>query len=345
MFSNRRSVVAATILLLLVCLAPMAKASEAHPPPPPPPDTSMQAGLLLEMESGNVLWAREENAIRAPASLTKVLTGLVALENGSLEDTAVISNAARNAPGQRMFAEEGWTMTVGDMLWGLMLQSGNDAAIALAERISPDGTQAGFMKLANLRAKELGATETNFMNPHGMDQPGHQTTARDLALITSAALQNPTFAQIVSSKTHVVPWGDGRDHLFMNHNKMLWRYPGAMGVKTGFTRGAGNCLISAVHRDGRTLIAVVMGSANHYGDSTALYDWGFANLASLRAHSRYSIRPDLTPGIVDPKIDEGTESGMAADGPKVQILLPAIGLVCLVALGMVRRLSIYLSRT
>lgn len=345
MFSYRPRVVAATILLLL-CLAPVAQASDVAPPPPPAPETSMQAGLLLDMESGNVLWTRDEKAIRAPASLTKVLTGLVALENSPLDKTGVISEAARNADGQRMFAEQGWTMTVGDMLWGLLLQSGNDAAIALAETISPDGTEAGFMQMANARAKELGATDTNLVNPHGMDQPGHQTTARDLALITSAALQNPKFAEMVSSKTHVVPWGDGQNHLFINHNKLLWRYPGAMGVKTGFTRGAGSCLISAVQRDGHTLIAVVMGSVNHYADSTALYDWGFANLSALKTHSSYSIRPNLDGNAAELHIDEPSSSaGVATSGIQVEILVPALGLVCLLALGMVRRYILYFSRT
>ncbi|HEX2053597.1 MAG TPA: D-alanyl-D-alanine carboxypeptidase family protein [Actinomycetota bacterium] len=344
MFNKRPYVVVAAVLLLS-CLAPAAQASQAISPPPPP-QVSMQAGLLMELESGNVLWAREESSLRAPASLTKVLTALVALENSPLEKTGVISPAARNVPGQRMFAEEGWTMTVGDMLWGLLLQSGNDAAISLAETVSPDGTQAGFMKMANDRARELGATDTNFVNPHGMDQPGHQTTARDLALITAAALQDPTFKQMVSSKTHVVPWGDGQKHLFINHNKLLWRYPGAMGVKTGFTRGAGSCLISAVQRDGHTLIAVVMGSPNHYAESTALYDWGFGNLASLKTASKYSIRPDLTPASAELTIDgETSDTGIASGGVQLRLLIPMLGIVFLGALAMVRRYSLYFSRT
>lgn len=344
MFNSRVCVVITTFLLALF-VAPAALASEA--PPPPPPDTTMQAGVLLDMESGNVLWARDERTIRAPASLTKILTALVAIENSDLNKQGVISKAARNAPGQRMFAEEGWTMTVGDMLWGLLLQSGNDAAIALAETVSPDGTVAGFMKMANDRARELGATNSNFMNPHGLDEPGHQTTAKDLALLTSAAMQNPTFAQMVSQKTRVVPWGDGQNHLFINHNKLLWKYPGTVGVKTGFTSDAGNCLISAVQRDGRTLIAVVMGTGNHYAESTALYDWGFANLPALKAHSAYSIRPDLTPQNAELEIDPaGSEpAGLTAGGVQLKILVPALAIVCLIALTMVRRYSLYFSRT
>jgi D-alanyl-D-alanine carboxypeptidase (penicillin-binding protein 5/6) len=306
----------------------------------------MQAGVLLDMESGNVLWARDEKAIRAPASLTKIVTALVAIESGDLNKPGVISPAARNVAGQRMFAEQGWTMTVGDMLWGLLLQSGNDAAVALAETLSPDGTIPGFMQIVNNRARELGATDSHFMNPHGLDEPGHQTTAKDLALLTSAAMQNPTFAGMVGSKTHVVPWGDGKGHLFINHNKLLWRYPGTVGVKTGFTTDAGNCLISAVQRDGHTLIAVVMGTGNHYAESTALYDWGFANLASLRAHSTYSIRPDLTPGNAQLEIeDQSARSGLPTEGIQFRILIPALAIVCLIATQMVRRYSLYFSRT
>ncbi len=307
----------------------------------------MRAGVLLDMESGNVLWARDEKVIRAPASLTKVLTGLVAIENSDLNQQGVISNDARTVPGQRMFAEAGWTMTVRDMLWGLLLQSGNDAAISLAETVSPDGTVEGFMQMANARARELGATDSNFVNPHGLDAPGHQTTARDLALITSAALRNPTFVDMVGSKTHVVPWGDGQDHLFINHNKLLWRYAGTIGVKTGFTNDAGNCLISAVQRDGRTLIAVVMGTGNHYAESTALYDWGFANLPALQARSTYSIRPDLTPQNAEMEISSTRDSGTAglAAGVQIKYLVPALAVVCLIAMGMVRRYSLYFSRT
>jgi serine-type D-Ala-D-Ala carboxypeptidase (penicillin-binding protein 5/6) len=343
MFNSRICVVLTTVLVAL-CLAPAALASDA--PPPPPPGTTMQAGVLLDMESGNVLWAHDEKAMRAPASLTKILTALVAIENSDLNKQGVISHAARNVAGGRMFAEEGWTMTVGDMLWGLLLQSGNDAAISLAETVSPDGTVAGFMKMANDRAHELGATDSNFMNPHGLDEPGHQTTAKDLALLTSAALRNPTFVEMVGSKTHVVPWGDGQRHLFINHNKLLWRYPGTIGVKTGFTSDAGNCLISAVQRDGRTLIAVVMGTGNHYAESSALYDWGFANLPALKAHSAYSIRPDLTPQNSEMQnAASSVPADLSAGGVQLKILVPALAIVCLIAMAMVRRYSLYFSRT
>lgn len=324
------------LLLTIVCLAPvgaLAQApAEATAEAPP---TSMISGILIDLESKKVLWAKDAESMRAPASLTKILTALTVLELANLEDTAVISKAARNAPGGRMYAEEGWTFTVQDLLWGLMLQSGNDAAITLAEKVSPDGTIAGFMKLANAKAVELGATDSNFMNPHGLDEPGHTTTARDLGIITAAAMQNPIFARMVASKTHNVPWGDGNQHMFINHNKMLWRTPGAIGVKTGFTNEAGNCLVSAVHRNGSTLIAVVMGTPQHYADSNALYDWGFAN--ALTSHSTSDVnRPSI-------ELSESSANGLVVTQSSTSsigvgnLLVPALAIAVLSMLAIAFR--------
>jgi serine-type D-Ala-D-Ala carboxypeptidase (penicillin-binding protein 5/6) len=251
----------------------------------------MASGILVDMDTGTVLWSRDERAVRAPASLTKIITALVAIEHLNPDDQVTITPEARNAPGSRIYAEQGWTFKARDLLWGLLLQSGNDAAIALAQKASPDGTVAGFMKLENDKLKRIGATDTAFKNPHGYDQPGHVTSARDLALMTMAAMRNPLFKEIVSSRTHAIPWGDGTQHLLINHNKLLSRYPGTIGVKTGYTGDAGNCLASAVSRDGHTLIAIVLGSPSHYVESMALYNWGFANLAALRAASTEVIQP------------------------------------------------------
>lgn len=283
-----RSIVAA--VLLIGILATSAVAQEAVPTPPAPP-VNMASGILFDLDTGKVLWAKDDRAVRAPASLTKILTALVVLENLNLDHQATITPDARSAPGARIYAEQGWTFTVRDLLWGMLLQSGNDAAIALAHAASPDGTMGGFMQLANSRAAQMGAKSTTFYNPHGLDHPGHLTTARDLALITFAAMRQPVFAEMVASRTHRLTWGDGQPHSFNNHNKLLYRYPGTVGVKTGFTSSAGHCLASAVRRDGATLVAVVMGSPNHYAESTTLYNWGFANLAALRARSTDMIQP------------------------------------------------------
>jgi D-alanyl-D-alanine carboxypeptidase len=246
-----------------------------------PPAVGMAAGLMLDLENGKILWSREPEAPRAPASLTKMLTALLVLEKLKLTDRVVITHEARYADGARIYAEEGWTFSVEDLLWGLLLESGNDVAVALAQKASPDTTLEGFVKMMNDRAHKLGATGSSFRNPHGLDEPQHVTSARDLALIAGAAMRNETFANMVGTQVHKIPWGDGEQRTFTNGNKLLANYPGAVGIKTGFTTEAGKALASAVRRDGTTLVAVVLGSPDHYQDSILLYDWAFANLPVL----------------------------------------------------------------
>lgn len=330
-------------LLALAYLAPVP--AVAQTPVAAPPETTMSAGILIDLQSNRVLWAKNPDSPRAPASLAKILTALTVLQNANLGDTTVISPAARNVGGGRMYAEQGWQFTVEDLLWGLLLQSGNDAAVALAEKVSPDGTVAGFMKLANATAAALGAKNSNFVNPHGLDEPGQTTTARDLAIITSAAMRNPVFAQMVSSKTRNVPWGDGLPHTFINHNKMLWKTPGAIGVKTGFTKGAGNSLVSAVRRNGSTLVAVVMGTPRHYQESNALYDWGFENLASLKAQSSAALVGDAgsVQQLVYPANNSLQVSGNSSPGAG-KLLIPALAVAMLVSLAIALRQRLLLER-
>lgn len=265
--------------------------NSAGPGAPGPPPFASASGILLDGRTGKVLWGKDEGRVRAPASLTKILTALVVLENADLASRVTITPEARAAAGSRTYAESGWSFSVEDLLYGLLLPSGNDAAIALAQKVSPDGTQEGFMRMVNRRAAEMGAASTRFMNPHGLDEPGHTTTARDMGLITLTALRNPTFASMVKARSHRVRWGDGTARSFRNHNKLLSRYPGTVGVKTGYTGSARHTLASAVHRNGTTLVAVTMGSFRQYDDSVVLFDWGFANLAALRASARDEIWP------------------------------------------------------
>lgn len=308
----------------------------------------MAAGILVDASTGKVLWSKNDTDLRAPASLTKVLTALTVLEYSALDGYTTISHAARNVGGGRTYAEEGWGFTMRDLLWGLLLQSGNDAAIALAENASPDGSVEGFMTMANALASRLGAHNSHFVNPHGLDADGQVSTARDLAIITQAALEDPRFVEMVSTKTHNVPWGDGKPHMYINHNKLLWRYEGAIGVKTGFTNQAGPSLISAVQRDGSTLIAVVLGSGNHYGDSTALYDWAFGNLDALRGSSQDTISPNLSDEVALQTSSAVDQAGIAGSGPwgdKVPVvLLTAVLSATLVTGSLVRRVRFYHQR-
>lgn len=285
---TRGRAVVATALIAVALLGAPGLASADGPPAPP---VGMASGILVELGTGKILWAIHDQTPRPPASLTKMLTALIVLERLKLTDTAVITREARYADGNRIYAEEGWTFTVEDLLWGLLLHSGNDAAVALAQRASPDGTIGGFAALMNARAAQLGAANSAFRNPHGLDEPGHAASARDLALIATAAMRNKVFAKMVAAKTHNIKWGDGNPHTLININKLLSRYPGTVGIKTAYTTEAGRGLASAVRRDTGTLMAVVLDSPDQYKDSIALYDWGFANLPALSANPIGVIRP------------------------------------------------------
>lgn len=324
-------VLASALFALPTSLAQPAQAS-ATPLPPLAP-LGAASGVLVDLESGLVLWSKDHVAVRSPASLTKIMTALVVIENAKLDDTATITPEARAIDGGRMYAEAGWNFSVEELLWGLLLQSGNDAAVALAQKVGGDGGYPRFIELMNAKAVEIGTTSTQFKNPHGLDEVGHVSTARDLALISMAAMKNQTLARMVAAKTHDVRWGDGAPHTFINHNKLLFRYSGAVGIKTGFTATAGNSLASAVTRDGNTLIAVVLGTPDHYADSIALYDWGFANLQELRANSVERLQPSAKSIAVEEEekpleiveIDEVAEAVESAGEQSGYPLLPPLG--------------------
>ncbi|MBW3589580.1 MAG: D-alanyl-D-alanine carboxypeptidase [Actinobacteria bacterium] len=329
-------------ILLLVAGAAPAAAQVATDPPPAPP-IGAASGILFDLKTGKILWAQNDTAPRAPASLTKIATALIAMEEAEdLNERVTITPEARNAPGGRMYAEQGWAFSVKDVLYGLLLQSGNDAAVAIAQKLSPDGTVEGFMDIVNGRLKELGTSASNFVNPHGYDHEGHTTTARDLALITTVAMRNPLFAEIVASKTTDVTWGDGTAHTFINHNKLLWQYEGTVGIKTGFTNGAGHCLASAVTRGDKTLVAILMGSPDHYGESKALYDWAFASLPLLEMRPVGIIRQvtkkaqessSIQHGLEIVQLD-GRELGEVNTSPaSAPLAAPALALVAAIVTG------------
>jgi len=280
------------------------------------------SGLLVDQQTGKILWSKDEGAIRAPASLTKVLTALVVLENSDLNSKVELTQEAKDVPGSTTGAEVGSIFTVKDLLYGLLLNSGNDAAMALAQHVSRDGSIEGFMAMANRKAASLGAVSTHFVNPHGYDQQGHVTTAHDLALIATAALQNPVFAEIVHTQRYEATAEDGRVSTFINHNRLLKTYAGTIGVKTGFTHNAGTSLISAVNRNDTTLVAVVLGSPAMYGDSTSLYDWAYANLGALRAVPLPSITPVIqAPPALVASAPSVASRPAAASAPKASNLV------------------------
>jgi len=205
------------------------------------------------------------------ASTTKVMTALLAIEQGKLSDTVVCSENAFGISGTSIYLQQGEARTLEEMLLGLMLSSGNDAAVAIAEHIG--GTHDGFVEMMNARAREIGAMNTHFANPHGLPDDSHYTTAFDLALIAREAMENETFRRIVSTKRASIPW-EGRTYKrqLNNKNKLLSVYEGATGVKTGFTSKAGRCLVFGARREGLELIGTVLGCSDWFDEAARLMD-------------------------------------------------------------------------
>lgn len=255
------------LVLLLLPLCP-ARADAA------PPTVSAQSAIVMDAASGRVLYEKNAEQQRGMASTTKIMTAIVALEYGSLSDTVKVSAAAAGVEGSSMYLSAGEEITLESLLYGLMLVSGNDAAAAIAEHVG--GTEAKFVELMNQKAKEIGAENTHFDNPHGLSTDTHYTTARDLAKITAYGLRNPKFAEIVSTKSKQVPWaGKPYQRQLTNHNKLLSQYQGCIGVKTGFTKATGRCLVSAAERDNLTLVCVTLNAPDDWNDHTRMLEYAF----------------------------------------------------------------------
>lgn len=241
-----------------------------------PPLTSAASAVLIDGTNGRVLYEKNAHVKRAPASTTKIMTTCLALELGNLDDIVTVSPYAAKVGGSSMYLSPNEKVKLEDLLYGIMLNSGNDASAAVGEHLA--GNSLNFAKLMTEKAWQIQAKNTQFKNPHGLDEDGHFTTAYDLALITKYAMENPKFREIIKTKTFKVPW-EGREYerLLTNKNKLLSQFPGANGVKTGFTNKAGRCLVSSAERDGQHLIAVVFNCPNMWDDSKNLLEYGFDN--------------------------------------------------------------------
>ena len=235
---------------------------------------SAEKALVLDGATGRVLYEKNADSRSLIASTTKIMTALVVCEQCNVLDRMRIPKEAVGIEGSSMYLTEGEVLTVQELLYGLMLRSGNDAAVALA--IYCGGTVEGFAELMNDKAHVLGLQDTHFVNPHGLDAPDHYSTARDLATLASYAMKNPIFAKTVSTKEVRV----GQRSL-RNHNKLLWRVDGANGVKTGYTKAAGRILVSGAMRQGRQLICVSINAPSDWEDHTKLLEEGF---------SRYEVK-------------------------------------------------------
>lgn len=265
------TLIAAAICMLL-CTSAFA-ATEAFAPI----SVSASSAIVIEAESGRAVYEKNADERRSMASTTKIMTALVALENGDLDMPIKIPKEAVGIEGSSVYLIENETLTLRELLYALMLRSANDAATAIA--IALGGSVDGFADMMNDRAEDLGLKDTHFENPHGLDSPEHYTTARELAIITAEAMKNDAFRQIVSTQKMTLPLADQPDRrLVVNHNRLLRTYEGCIGVKTGFTKKTGRCLVSAAEREGVTLIAVTLNAPNDWNDHKKMLDYGFSCL-------------------------------------------------------------------
>lgn len=237
--------------------------------------TGAKACVVMDMATGRVLLSHNADAPLPMASTTKIMTALVALENADLDDMVTTGRNAFGVPGTSIYLGLGEKLPMEQMLYGLMLASGNDAAVAIAEHVG--GSVTDFCNMMNERAAVLGCKDTVFLTPHGLPKEGHQTTAYELALITRAAMENDTFRKIVSTQRATIPWAEhAYDRVLNNKNKLLTTYEGAVGVKTGYTKKAGRCLVFGAEREGMRILGVVLHCADWFDEAARLMDLAFA---------------------------------------------------------------------
>ncbi|MBP2661300.1 MAG: Serine-type D-Ala-D-Ala carboxypeptidase [Firmicutes bacterium] len=278
-------------VILLFCLfftlaTPIANSS--------PPKIEAQAAILIDAKTGQILFEKNSHIRNAPASTTKVLTAIIAIESGRLDEEVKVSARAANTAGSSMHLSTGQLISMRELVIGLLLRSGNDAAVAIAEHLA--GSVENFVMLMNDKAQSLDAANSHFVNPHGLTAVNHYSTAFDLAWIARYALTNPTFSMIVNTKETNIEWLDrkGKEHdqSLKNTNKLLWLLEEADGVKTGTTNQAGPCLISSATRGNQKLIAVVLHDHSRWYDSMQLLKYGFDAFADYEHVTVYVNLPE-----------------------------------------------------
>jgi D-alanyl-D-alanine carboxypeptidase (penicillin-binding protein 5/6) len=239
-----------------------------------PPDLSAASSILLDLDSGKVLFEDRPEERRPIASLTKIMTALLVLEATAPRDVVTASATAAAQSGAELELEAGEQVPVRELLYALMLQSANDAAVALAEHVA--GSVDAFVERMNRRARQLGVSDTRFASPNGLDDSGYSTAA-DLAVVTTEAYREPGFAKIVATRFREIPAPAGEPRRIQNRNALLWLYPGSVGVKTGYTSAAGFCVVAAAEREGLRLATVILGAPTEaFSDAAEVLNFGFA---------------------------------------------------------------------
>lgn len=281
-----RAALVAALAFLFVPLPPARSAPE-------PPTVLAPAGILVDAATGEVLWQREADTPRPIASTTKMMTVLLALESGGLDEVVTIAPGAVGVPECSLNLRPGETMTLRDLLYGVMLRSANDAAVATAIHVG--GDVDAFVVRMNARAEELGCRHTHFVNPSGLHDPDHYSTPRDLSLIARAALQRPEFRSMARAPVYTMERSKNRYDraLRSRFGRFLRDYDGADGVKTGYTRQAGHCFVASATRGSFQMVAVLLHSPNVRAETAALLDWGFRHY-----RSGVAVRPGVPLGVV-----------------------------------------------
>lgn len=306
-------VIATCAVGLLGCIA--AKPAAAAPAYPAAPALKAAAAVVIDAESGQVLYEKNAHARRAPASTTKIMTSLLCIESGRLDEIVTISERAAAIGESTIYLKKGEKLKLRDLTYGVLLSSGNDASTAVAEFLG-GGSEARFIEMMNKKAQQLGLKDTHFNNPHGLPDQNHYSSAYDLAILLREATKQPAWNEIAETKWKKIPGlgkPDGRT--LKNHNKLLWNYPYATGGKTGFTLAAGRCFVGSARRDGRQVIQATLASPDLWADSQNLLAYGLEHFETVTVAKKGEI--------------VGTVPIQAGGSRMVEVITPRDVTVCL----------------
>ena len=279
-----------TVIIITLGIIPFTSPKKTHALPliDSSVHVSAQAAILMDQDTGRVLYGKDIHKPMRIASITKVMTAILAIESGKLDKTVTVSNNAFGTEGSSLYLKKGEKIKLEDLVYGLLLRSGNDAAVAIAEAVG--GSTEGFVYLMNKKAKELGMLDTTFANPHGLDDELHRSTAYDMALLTKYAMKNPTFQKMFSTKFYTAPQeGEKWDRRWRNKNKLLFNYDYSTGGKTGYTKKTGRTLISTASKGNEDYIVVTLNDGDDWNDHMNLFNWGFAQFDEVKVAQKGKV--------------------------------------------------------